>query len=144
MINTVIGLPYLPPDTIRITMLFTQNTYSVSDLDIGSFNPFIILNRDRGKEVHLPDRAPTVLANEAILGTGDDTSIPGQGRYYKTANNLPWAISIYENFDYAKESADILLTYLHLGQWATSNGVSYPDWYKNLSGYRNASNIYQH
>ncbi|MEI7490088.1 MAG: LruC domain-containing protein [Bacteroidota bacterium] len=144
MINTVIGLPYLPPDTIRITMLFSQNTYSVSDLDIGSFNPFIILNRDRGKEVHLPDLAPTALANTAILGTGDDTSIPGSGRYYKTANNLPWAISIYENFDYAKESADILLTYLHLGQWATSNGVSYPDWYKNLSGYRNASNIYQH
>lgn len=43
-----------------------------------------------------------------------------------------------------KKSADILLTYLHLGQWATSNGVSYPDWYENLAGYRNTGNIYQH
>ncbi|MCX6280938.1 MAG: LruC domain-containing protein [Bacteroidetes bacterium] len=144
MINTVIGNPYINPDTIRITMLFSQNLYTMSDLDIGNFNPFIIINLNRGKEVHLPDHVPTALANQTYLGTGDDTSIPSQSRYYKTANNLPWAINIYENFDYARESADILSAYLHLGQWATSNGASFPDWYKNLAGYRNSANIYQH
>ncbi len=144
MINTIIGNPYITPDTIRITILFTQNQYTMSDLDIGNFNPFTILNLNRGKEVHLPDHAPTALANPGYFGTGDDSSIPSQGRYYRTSNNLPWVINIYENFDYAKESADILSAYLNLAQWATSNGASYPDWYKNLSGYRNPANIYQH
>ena len=144
MINTIPGNPYINPDTIRITIMVSPNTYTLTDLDIGSFNPFIILNEERGKEVHLPDNTPTALANPAYLGTGDDSSIPSQGRYYKTSNNLPWAISIYENFDYAKESADILSAYLNLAQWATSNGFSYPDWYFNLPGYRNTSNIYQH
>jgi len=144
MVNTVPGQPYITPDTIRIIMLFSQSKYSVTDLDIGNFNPFIILNGERGKEVHLPDHAPTALANQALFGHGDDSSLPEQGRYYKTANNLPWAINIYENFDYAVESADILTAYLNLAPWAKSNGVSYPDWYLNLPGYRNASNIYQH
>jgi LruC domain-containing protein len=144
MINTIIGNPFITPDTIRITILFTQNQYTMSDLDIGNFNPFTILNLNRGKEVHLPDHTPTALANPGYFGTGDDSSIPSQGRYYRTSNNLPWVINIYENFDYAKESADILSAYLNLAQWATSNGASYPDWYKNLSGYRNPANIYQH
>jgi len=144
MINTIPGNPYINPDTIRITMMFSPGTYSLSDLDIGSFNPFIILHGDRGKEVHLPNYAPTTLANPAFFGNGDDSSNPGQGRYYKTSNNLPWAINIYSNFDYARESADILSAYLNMAQWATSNGVSYPNWYLNLPGYRNAANIYQH
>lgn len=144
MVNTVIGTPYITPDTIRITILFTQNQYSLSDLDLGNFNPFIILNRERGKEVHLPDHAPTALANPSYFGTGDDSSVPGQGRYYRTANNLPWVINIYQNFDYPRESADILSAYLFLAQWATSNGVLYPDWYVNNSGYRNAAYIYTH
>jgi len=144
MINTVPGTAYINPDTIKITLLFSQNTYSLTDLDIGDFNPFIILHGERGKEVHLPDHAPTALANQAYFGTGDDSSIPSQGRYYRTSNNLPWVINIYQSFDYPKESADILSAYLNLAQWATSNGVSYPDWYQNLSGYRNAANIYQH
>ena len=90
MINTIIGVPYVSPDTIRISMLFAQNTYSMTDLDIGNFNPFIILHGERGKEVHLPDHAPTALASQAYFGTGDDSSIPSQGRYYRTSNNLPW------------------------------------------------------
>ena len=144
MINTVPGTAYINPDSIKITLLFSQNTYSLTDLDIGDFNPFIILHGERGKEVHLPDHAPTALANQAYFGTGDDSSIPSQGRYYRTSNNLPLVINIYQSFDYPKESADILSAYLNLAQWATSNGVSYPDWYQNLSGYRNAANIYQH
>lgn len=144
MINTLPGLPYVQPVVVNLTMTFSPNLYSIADLNIAGFNPFIILNGDRGKEVHLPDQAPTALANAAYFGTGNDSSIPGQGRYYKTSNNLPWAIGIYENFDYAVESADILTAYLRMAEWATSGGSSYPDWYKNLPGYRNQAKIYQH
>jgi len=144
MINTVPGFTYITPDTITISLTFSNGQYSLADLDLANFNPFIILNGDRGREVHLADHAPTALANTALLGTWDDTSIPSQGRYYRTASNLPWAINIYENFDYAKESADILSAYLKMAAWATSNGADYADWYKNLSGYRNPSNIYSH
>lgn len=144
MVNTVPGVPYVTPDTIRIKILFTQGLYSMTDLNIGSFNPFIILHGDRGKEVHLPNYIPTSLADNTLFGTGDDSSIPSQGRYYKTINNLPWAINIYQNFDYPKETADLLLTYLKLSSWALSNGTLYTDWYTNQSGYRNTDNIYTH
>jgi LruC domain-containing protein len=94
--------------------------------------------------VRLPDHAPIALANQGFFGSGDDSSIPSQGMYYRTSGNLPRVINIYEDFDYARESADILSAFLNLSSWATSNGVSYPDWYKNLPGYRNSANIYQH
>jgi LruC domain-containing protein len=60
-----------------------------------------------------------------------------------TVENLPWAINIYESFDYPIEKQDILWVHLKFAEWAMSGGVQFPDWYKNLQGYRNNSLIYQ-
>jgi len=141
-VNTDPAAPYVAPKTLVIDIVFKPNTYIYSALDISNFNPFLIVNKVRGVEVHLPNYAPTSLANTSLLGTGDDNSKPSQGRYYKTANNLPWAINIYEKFDYPIEKSDILQTHLHFGEWATSGGTLYPDWYQNRTGYRNTSLIY--
>ena len=149
-VNTEMAAPYVTPDTIVVNMTFYSNgsfapggAVTYNQLDIGNFNPFIIVNKVRGVEVHLPNDAPTDLANQALLGTGDDASNAATGSYYKTANNLPWAINIPQTFQYPIEKQDILGAYLHFADWAQSNGTIYSDWYQNISGYRNSSLIYQ-
>ncbi|MCX6284989.1 MAG: DUF4842 domain-containing protein, partial [Bacteroidetes bacterium] len=64
------------------------------------------------------------------------------GRYYKTTNNLPWALNIPVSFDYPWEKVSVLSAYNYFATWAESGGVSYPDWYKDLPGYRNSANIW--
>lgn len=141
-VNTDPIAPYVTPVTLVINIEFTPNTYTLNDLDIANFNPFIFVNKDRSVEVHLPDYAPTSLANQSLFGTDDDDSNASQNRYYKTEDNLPWAINIYESFDYPIEKQDIVLTHLKFGPWANSSGALFQDWYKDLQGYRNNSLIY--
>jgi len=141
-INTTMGLPYVTPVTITIHITYTNNTYTEQQLDIAHFNPFIIVNKVRGKEVHLPDYTPTNLANLSFFGTNDDNSIAGQNKYYKTKNNLPWALNIYETFSYPVEKAPINEAYNHFIDWVISNGESYTDWYKDNSGNRNTNKIF--
>ena len=142
--NTTMGAPYVLPDTVTIHLAYDSNSYTLAQLDIGNFNPFMIINKVRGKEVHLTDYPPTSLADISYFGQKDDNSNPSTGRYYKTANNLPWAINITESFAYPSERNDILPAYPHLAAWALSNGVSFTDWYSNLPGYRNEALIYSH
>ncbi|MFZ4462659.1 MAG: LruC domain-containing protein [Bacteroidales bacterium] len=108
------------------------------------FNPFLIVNKERGREVHLAGKTPTTLADESLLGTWFDDSDPISGKYYQSANNLPWGIDVPEKFEYAVEKNEIVAAHLQFGAWAESGGVLYPDWYKELSGYRNSSLIYTH
>ncbi|MFH1296461.1 MAG: LruC domain-containing protein, partial [Bacteroidota bacterium] len=141
-VNTTPGASYVTPETVEIYVEFTNCSYTLAQLDIGNFNPFLMVGLTRGHEVHLPDYPPTSLVDPSWFGQAQDNSIPSQGRYYKTETNLPWAISIYESFDYPKEKADIVNAYNHFVEWATSGGSSYPDWYQNKPGYRNNSLIY--
>ena len=141
-VNTEQAAPYVTPVTLQITIDFKPDTYSYFDLDIAHFNPFIIVNQNRNVEVHLPDYPPTSLVDQSLLGTQDDKSIPSTGKYYKTQNNLPWAINIYESFAYPLEKVDVTSAHLHFVEWATSGGQSYPDWYQDKPGYRNNSLVY--
>jgi len=142
-VNTEQDAPYVEPVTINITINFTPNTYTLTDLDISSFNPFIIVNKDRSVEVHLPNYPPTDLVDMGRFGTWEDDSNPGSGRWYVNDKNLPWAINIYESFAYPLEKQEILWAHLKFAEWAMSGGTLFPDWYKNLTGYRNNSLIYQ-
>ena len=47
---------------------------------MGNFNPFIIVDLERGKEVHLPNYSPTDLANDNYFGTYADDSNPETGK----------------------------------------------------------------
>ncbi|HKK09576.1 MAG TPA: LruC domain-containing protein [Bacteroidales bacterium] len=142
-VNTEENAPYVTPDTIQISMTFPTNQYSYNDLDISNFNPFLIVDQTRGIEVHLPDYKPTDLADPQYLGSMDDDSEPGSDRYYKTSNNLPWAIKIYEAFDYPIEKIEIIDAHLKFDEWATSGGTEFEDWYQDNQGYRNQGNIYE-
>jgi LruC domain-containing protein len=139
--NTQPGLPYVTPGQMNIEIVFDQ-PYTQAEVGFPPYNPFIIINADRNLEVHLPNHAPTQLASLAYLGTEQDNSQPSIGRYYKTENNLPWAIDIWYNYSYPVEKAEITAAHLKFSDWAQSDGDNYPDWFKDLPGYRNTSYIY--
>jgi LruC domain-containing protein len=142
-VNTTPEAPYVQPVSLAMTINFKPNEVSLNDLNIGNFNPFLIVNKVRSHEVHLPNYPPTDLADVSLFGQWEDASNPAEGKFYITANNLLWAINIYESFAYPIEKQEILWAHLKFAEWAMSGGVQFPDWYKNLTGYRNSSLIYQ-
>jgi LruC domain-containing protein len=140
-VNTVPENPYSSPDTIYLDVKFV-NPVTVASLGTPPYNPFIIVDRVRGVEVHLPNNAPTSLADTKLLGTGQDNSNPSKSIYYVSETSLPWAINLPESFDYPSEKQDITTAHLMFTNWATTKGYSYMDWYQKKPGYRNTSEIY--
>ncbi|MCX6281608.1 MAG: LruC domain-containing protein [Bacteroidetes bacterium] len=140
--NTVMGAPVGTADTVTLSIHLTTPMLTTA-LGTPPYNPFLIRNMERVAEIHLPNYVPTTLAqNCPYFGTGDDNTQPGIGRYYKTTNNLPWALNIPVNFDYPWEKVSVLSAYNYFATWAESGGTLYTDWYKNLAGYRNSANIW--
>jgi LruC domain-containing protein len=140
-VNTTPGSPYVEPTTLEIE-IHMDTPVSLSSTDRPPYNPFMIIDQTRGREVHLPDHTPTSMVDPSYFGTEHDASNPATGKYYMTENNLPWAINLPVNFDYPVEKKEIVSAYLHFADWAESAGASYISWYGNESGYRNSDNIY--
>ena len=109
---------------------------------IPPYNPFLIHDSNRKYEVHLIDHPPTELLDIKLLGTVDDRSAANKGLYYRTMNNLPWAIEIPVSFDYPTAKTNIFNAYLKFSEWAQSGGTKSKDWYLNKPGYRNSTKIY--
>ncbi len=143
--NTISGGPVADPDSVTITLAVTGGgPYVAADFALDTWNPFLFINQDRGRELHLLDYPPTDLMNTAYFGMGDDVSDPVTGDYYKSAIFLPWALDFPTSFDYVEEYTWLTTAYLHFNEWAESGGMEYPDWYSNTgAGYRNTTNIYQ-
>lgn len=140
MVNTIENGNSMEIDTINIHMMFSSPQTSIGT---PPYNPFMFIDQIRGKEIHKIDHAPTELVDIAYFGEGEDDSDPTIDRYYVSNTNLPWVIEIPESFVWPKENADILTAYLKFQEWAESSGTLYPDWYKDLPGYRNDDNLYE-
>ncbi len=142
-INTVPGQPYHNPViiTLDVTLNVAQSPANFEFLP--PYNPFIFRTDNRGLEIHLPDYPPTFAVNAALLGSVNDTSNSATGRFYKSQENLPWALNIAEEFDHPVERAQITRAYVYFKHWAQSSGTSYPNWYVPASGFRNIEYIYQ-
>ncbi len=140
-VNTDPSAPFVAPETISLQINLTQ-PIPLSDAGTPPFNPFIVVNRNRGREVHLPDKAPTSHADLSLFGTSSDDSNPSTGRYYKTSTNLPWALNIIDKFDYPIERASVIEGHLKFADWAESGGQEFYDWFQDQSAYRNDSKIY--
>ena len=148
-VNTQLEYDFIQPVTIVVDIVFASNAITYSELNIGNFNPFIIVNTEingapgaRGLEVHLPNYAPSDLFDESYFGQMEDYSSIAEGRYFVTDKNHPWAINIAEGFDWVVEFQDITGAYNMFAEWAQSGGINYPDWYKDSAGYRNDNMIY--
>ena len=140
-VNTERNAPVVTADTFNLTITLA-NPIDFSTLSNAPYNPFIMVNQIRGHEVHLIDQAPTDLVDISLLGTLQDKSNVNQGKYYRTKNNLPFALHIPVSFDYPLEKKGINTAFLKFVDWAQSQGGSFTDWYLNKDGYRNEENIY--
>lgn len=141
-INVLATKDKVTSTTASVKVTFASPVAS-STLQVSAFNPFLISDLRRGYEIHLPGFAPTDKANTALFGTDDDASVPASSKYYVSSQNWPWAINFGTTFSYPFELQPVNQAFLHFGDWASSGGVNYTDWYSNTaSGYRDASKIY--
>lgn len=140
-VNTQSGYDHKEADTLNVVVNLSA---PLSKLQLGKapFNPFLIVGGDRGKEVHLPGMEPTDLASNSFFGIGKDDTQPGNGKYYKSEENHPWAINVVGDFAYPEEKNDIVQSYNYFAAWAQSGGNQHSDWNQDMAGYRNASMIY--
>jgi LruC domain-containing protein len=139
--NTITGNPYSTPHVINLNITFSK-PIDPTTFGTAPYNPFIIINGIRGKEIHLAGSAPTSLADMSQLGTGDDNSNKTTGKYYMSNKYLPWALNIPIQFDYPSEKQDITKAYIKFNGWANSKGVANTDWYINKTGYQDVSKIF--
>ena len=100
-------------------------------------NPFLIVDGDRGREVHLMNYEPTDKINPAYFGMAVDRSSPEKGIYYKSDKDMPWAIHVSHDFVPSVEGIAIHKAYLNFNDWLLSSGEESVDWYEDRSGYRN-------
>lgn len=142
-VNTSEGAPYVPPVTKNIVITMAS-PIPLSQFGLPPYNPFLIINQERGREVHMINKPPTDLADPTIFGTGADNSNIALGRYYVTANNLPWVMDVVSPFDYPRENTVITDCFTKFIPWGESGGQIYYDWFVNKPGYRNTSNLYTH
>jgi len=113
---------------------------TTAELGTAPFNPFIIVNRNREKEVHLPFAHTTSLGKKEFDVEGVNKDSDGN---YVTEQGLPWAINIVHDFKVPKEKVAVTQAYNFFAAWATSGGVSNQDWYKDSEGNRNSELIIQ-
>ena len=123
------------PTTVTVEF---STPITTQQLGIAPFNPFLIVNKERGREIHLPNRFRTSLGVNDTTVEGVNQDLDGN---FRTESGLPWAINIVHNFRVPKESVPVNRAYNFFNAWATSGGVSFPDWYKDNQGYRNESDL---
>ncbi len=132
MFNTVQNGFVGTSDLVVITISFANNPLSTDQISSSSFNFFLVKNQDRGTEIHLANRNPTNLMSYPF-GESADTSVPGNDRYYKTKNNLPWGLLILEPFDHTIEQIPLNEAYPEFIEWAESQGNVNSGWFRNPS-----------
>ena len=141
-VNTDPSSDFVNPDTLKIEIELNK-AVTLGSFGMPPYNPFLIVNGNRGTEVHLPGSTPTDLVDETLFGQGQDDSDPASGKYYMSNTSLPWAINTPESFSYPIEKESILNGYTQFDAWAKSKGYNYMDWYRNINGYRNSNKLYK-
>ena len=124
------------PNTISIVF---ENPITTAALGNAPFNPFLIVNMNRLKEVHLPNKPTTYYPTTVSIEEGP--TVRDSDGNFKTPEGFPWAMNINGKYKAPKEKVIITEAYNFFANWATSGGTSYPDWYQNKRGYRNNANL---
>jgi len=142
-VNTETEAPYVDPISITVTTTLQtpwDGTINPTNSDWAPYNPFIISNGERDREVHLPGYTPTDLVDQSKFGSGDDSSL--NTGYYRTINSLPWALHLTSEWQHPRERIDIVNAYYNFASWAESGGTANNDWYIQNSSNSNTQFIY--
>lgn len=146
--NTDPEKPYQEPETFRVAMHFAHPV-SIESLQFPLPNPFLLVDGDPGREIHLPGELPTSLADPVFVRSGQDDSDPlawrngatGHHITYQTQQRLPWAMLIYsQSFTYPAERKSLLRGYNHFQGW--TENLTPLNWYQDAPGYRNNTELY--
>jgi LruC domain-containing protein len=140
--NSQLDQPHFDSIPISFALTLTDALNQNSLPFWGIWNPYLMVNRVLGHEIHLPGYPPTIHANAALFGMDDDTTNPAQNRYYKTNRNLPWALDLPIQWKYPIEQHEISRAYYRFAPWAESGGTQYQDWYNLGNGDVNLNLIY--
>ena len=136
------------PNKVTFTVNYTYNR-PISSYQEAPFNPFITSNSEQGKEVHLTNYLPTVMADKGWFERNThDFSNPALGLYYITFENhsaktaaergqqLPFAINIVFDseaamnaFKITREGKPVYKHYLSFSNWVRTGGKEDSDWY---------------
>ncbi len=140
-INTQSNQSYHQPVVFSVSFLLTTPVSITSVTPTPPYNPFIFVNGNRSHEIHLPGYTATGRMDTTLFGTYNDDSL--HNRWFKTADNLPWAVNIPSSWNYPSEGAQLTRAYKKFQNWAQTSGRSYTDWYLNSDGYRDQNYLYQ-
>jgi len=153
-LNTIMNNPFDYPIAFFVEITFNE-PIDQWDLELPLQNPFIVVNQDRGREVHLPFDLPTSLADPTWAGKGKDATDPDAflsgglksvGGYftYMTQEWYPYALHVYfedgsnELFQYPTERRPINEAYTSFQGWVEN----WSPWNWYMPQYRAAGNVY--
>ncbi len=92
-------------------------------------HPFLLQDGNRSIEIHVAGEKPTMMANTALFGTGEDNSNLAVGRtYVSKRQNFPWALTVPSNFIWATEKVDLLRAYPNFSNWIINNKQNINEW----------------
>lgn len=128
--NTVKVCPTFPSVPYEVTVNFQT---PISQLNQSQLDFFIFRQDFRGREIHLADYPPTDRFDMTQFGKYDDRSNASLNRYFRNANNFPWAIKISDSWRYPQEYIDVVWAFPGFENWVESSGANSIDWYKDLS-----------
>jgi LruC domain-containing protein len=128
MFNSVLKCPRSAPVPLTAEIHF-KTPLTREQVGNAPYNPFIYRTSKRGLEVHLVDHPPTDKADPKLFGTLDDRSDPAQGRYYRTADDQPWALDVPETWRHPTEWNNVAWAYPDFVTWANSRGAKAANWY---------------
>ncbi|WP_372061815.1 LruC domain-containing protein [Vibrio sp. 10N.261.51.F12] len=113
--NSLMAMPYDP------FIYATEGYYHGA----GYFQP------GRAWEVHLPNYEPTEQFDaDLFAGIGVDVSDSSNGVYFKTSNNLPWALMINDEWEWPTERTDLVEAYPQFATYAESSGDQAQTWFE--------------
>jgi LruC domain-containing protein len=121
-----------------ISIVF-ETPITTTALGTAPFNPFLIINKNRLKEVHLPNKPTTYFPTTTTIVEGP--TVKDSDGDFKTPTGLPWAINVAGEYKAPKEKIIITEGYNFFADWATSGGISRTNWYQDLPGNRNNENL---
>lgn len=122
---------------VTISIKFNQ-PITTEALGTAPFNPFIIVNRERENEIHLPFKNTTNLGNNLREINGFNRDLDGN---YIGESGYPWAISIAHEFRVPRPNVRVDEAYNNFRIWAESGGQEFTDWFTDRQGYRNTEKL---
>jgi LruC domain-containing protein len=139
-VNTLLSTASLAARTYHLVITF-NSPLAAAPL-AATPDLFIVVDNNRGKEVHAIGKLPGSKADLSFFNTADDGSSPSQGIHYRSKKGAPWALLVPAEIPWTVEGIEISRAYLKFSDWVKSGGSQYSDWYLDNAGYRNTSLLY--